>query len=133
MLPWLITSLLASLYLVFFGELPHPIWTVVAANFVGIVTLLFVQTLERQSRLKSGVLKGPLRTWIVSAFVFFGLLALLVPDLRDAGRVLRLGIPLIFAAGLVTPWVFGPIQDRIVARIQRKARGFTATTPRAKS
>jgi hypothetical protein len=97
-------------------------------NLVGLVTLLLIQTGERNAALKRGLMKGPLRTWIACAAIFTAGLYALIPGFR-----LGLLLPCILCAGLITPWVYGPIQDAIVRRIQRKARGFTDPGTRAKS
>lgn len=132
MIPWLVTSLAACAGVILRGGLENPVWAIVAANLAGLLTLLVVQKIERTPAIKRW-LRGPLRTWVVSALLFGGTLWTLVPELREGRRLLVLFLPLIFCAGLITPWVFGPLQDGLIRRIQRKARGFTDSAPHVKS
>ncbi len=133
MFPWLIASLTACFGIIWFGTLESPVWAIAAANLAGLVTLLLVQKLERTPSLKARWFRGALRTWIACTALFALGLWLLIPELREPARLAKYFLPLVFCAGLLTPWVFGPLQDRLVRRQQRKARGFTDPGTRAKS
>lgn len=133
MIPWLVTSSAAAVGVWIWGGLANPLWAIAAANVAGLLTLLLVQRIERAPRLKAGWVKGTFRTWVVCILIFAAALWLLVPELRELRRLAGLYIPLAFCAGLIAPWVFGPLQDAAIRRVQRRARGFTDPAPRAKS
>lgn len=117
----------------FWGGLENPLWAIVAANLAGLVTLLLVQRIERTPALKARWVRGTFRTWVVCILIFAAALWLLAPELREPRRLAVLYIPLTFCAGLIAPWVFGPLQDAAIRRLQRRARGFTDPATRAKS
>jgi hypothetical protein len=61
-------------------------------------------------------------TWIVALSVWFGVTVGLAPSLWDPRRALILALPLYMTAGFSIK-VYGPVQDWLVARDQRRARG----------
>jgi hypothetical protein len=93
-----------------------------ATNLAGLLALV-VTTLQgaRLGRIRSKVMSGALRTWTVFLIVYFGTLVGVGTPLRDGRTFGWLVLPLILHAGF-SILLFGPIQDRAMARQQRLAR-----------
>ena len=94
---------------------------VVSANVAGMIAVLTILKGERTPWLKRHVLTRSRRTWPLFATLYAGLLVLGAPPLRDLRNFAWLALPTLISTGF-TIVAFGPIQDRIVAKIQRQAR-----------
>ncbi len=91
---------------------------VVASNVSGLVSLLLYSAGGRRPWIRKHILGGPFRTWTLFLAAYFGMMLLMAPTLRDSEHFKWLIIPVIMTTGF-TILVFGPIQDRLVARSQR--------------
>jgi hypothetical protein len=126
MLVWLACGFLASgvvyaLGTAVLGMSPGEVLgSILASNVAGLIGLLVTLALERQPVVRRRVLTSWPRTWTVLSVLYFGLTCLFSPPLREGSRLLVLGLPLIFTNGLLVPTFFGPIQDWIIRRGQRR-------------
>lgn len=94
----------------------------VAASFgVGLVSLLATLWAERVPFIKRFFLHRSLLTWALLSTLYFGGLLALAPALRDGRAFAWLVVPMLMCTGW-TILAFGPIQDRLVARAQRRQR-----------
>jgi len=91
-----------------------------SAQLACVISGILTLQAERRPWLKARLLRGGLRTWTLLATLFFGILVALAEPLRRDGVLIRLGFPLILATGFALLWGFGPLQDRIVRRQQRR-------------
>lgn len=99
----------------YFGFQPAEIlYFVVVANFTVVITLLATLQIQRFT-------KKALRTWTFLVIIFLGLLLAFVPQLRSAKPLTYLLLPLILSSGFGI-LAFGPLQDIVVRRSQRKSR-----------
>lgn len=92
-----------------------------AVNLVGLVSSLTTLAMERVTRLKTSLLAGGLRTWTVLLILYIGGQLLLIPPMRHLLFFAAMVIPLLMSTGLMIQPIFGPIQDRLIRRSQRKA------------
>ncbi|MBI3557287.1 MAG: hypothetical protein HY074_13570 [Deltaproteobacteria bacterium] len=92
---------------------------VIASNVSGMVSLLLYSAAFRRPWIRKRVIGGPFRTWTLFLTAYFGFMLLMAPALRDPEHFKWLAIPVIMTTGF-TILIFGPIQDRMVARSQRK-------------
>ncbi len=91
-----------------------------AAQLACVISGILTLQAERRPWLKARLLRGGLRTWTCLAALFFGILVLLAEPLRREGILIRLAFPLILATGFALRCAFGPLQDWIVRRQQRR-------------
>jgi len=90
---------------------------VLSSNIAGLFALL--TTLQAERFLKPW-LNRSLKTWALLLILYLGGLIATAPVLRDSKTLVYLLFPLILSTGF-SILVFGPIQDRLVRRQQRKA------------
>ncbi len=93
----------------------------IASNCSGFLSLILILKAERTPWIRRRILNRSLKTWIV--FVSLFLLGLVVgaPAMREVRGFSFLIFPAICSTGFLI-MAFGPVQDRIVARIQRRSR-----------
>ena len=91
----------------------------------GLVAVLVVLKGERIPKVKRTLLRGGLRTWVVFLSLYLAPQFILLPQLRSWDTWKVLAFPLVMATGF-TILIFGPIQDRIVARSQRRQKAKSA-------
>jgi hypothetical protein len=94
---------------------------VLAANVAGMVAVLTILKGERTPWVKRNILTRSRRTGPIFASLYFALQLAGAPAMREARNFVWLVIPTLLSTGF-TILAFGPIQDRIVARIQRQSR-----------
>jgi hypothetical protein len=94
---------------------------VLSSAIGGFIALTATLRAERSPWIRRHVLKSSGRTWVFALSSYFGLMVLGAPDLQDLRAFGILILPLILCTGF-TILVFGPMQDRRVAREQNKAR-----------
>lgn len=99
--------------------------TLVGANIASVVAGLLTLQAEAVPAIKRFI-RGGFRTWTLLAVLYHGVLLGIASPLRDPKTLAILWIPVLLSTGLTFPTVFGPIQDRIVRKRQRKARGSAA-------
>ena len=92
---------------------------IVGAMIAGFLSLLSTLALERQAVLKKHVMNRTLKTWVVLAILYSSLLVVIAPALREPRTFVLMFIPVVMCTGLMIP-VFGPVQDRVYRRIQRR-------------
>jgi hypothetical protein len=90
-----------------------------ASNAAGMAALLVTMQAERTVWVRRRLLTRGLYTWVLFLSTYFGMLLALAPALRSGRTFLILIFPVILSTGF-TILAFGPIQDRIVARQQRR-------------
>lgn len=94
---------------------------VLISNIAGLIALLSTLRAEQNSWLKKHLLNHFLKTWSFLAILYFGILLTFCPPLRDPKTLLCLALPLILSYGFGI-LAFGPIQDAIVRRGQKKTQ-----------
>jgi hypothetical protein len=94
---------------------------VLASNVAAFVGLILTLQAEWIGWIKKHILFHPLMSWGLLAIIYFGGILLSVPHLRSLKALLILTIPMIWSNGIMIV-VFGPVQDRIFAASQRRAR-----------
>ena len=92
-----------------------------ASVISGLAAVFSVTTGERTPWIRKHILNRSRRTWPTFLVIYFGGVLLLSPALRDSRAFLILVGPLVLCTGF-TILIYGPIQDRIVARIQKNSR-----------
>jgi hypothetical protein len=95
----------------------------VASVAAGWVAVFFTLKGERTPWLRKYVMSNSKRTWVVFLSLYFCSVVLLAPPIRDLRVFSWMIIPLILCTGF-TIVTFGPLQDRWVARAQRKSRAI---------
>lgn len=90
-----------------------------ASLVAGMLALVLTLKAERIPWIRAHVLNRSLKTWVVFLGLYFGGMLALAPALRDARVLGWLLLPLILCTGF-TILAFGPMQDRWVARNQRR-------------
>jgi hypothetical protein len=101
---------------------------ILASCLAGMAALLVTLRAERTPWIRRHALNRQSRTWAVFLLIYFGGMVGVAPHLNPlhSPRVfLWMVLPLILCTGF-TIIAFGPLQDRIVARIQRRARHHTS-------
>ncbi len=89
------------------------------SNLAAFVALLTTLRIERTLLfLKYTARRRAIKTWIFLAILYFGLLIVFVPMLRNPSTLLIFSIPLVLSTGF-SILVFGPIQDRLIWRQQQ--------------
>jgi hypothetical protein len=98
---------------------------ILSANLAAAGALMLILKLEATPWVRKKVLTRSLKTWVVFTGVFLGILLALSPALREPRAFGWLILPLILSTGF---WIllFGPIQDRLVARRQSRERARIA-------
>lgn len=102
-------------------DVSDSLFCIFVSNVAALVSLLTTLQAERTQWLRKHFLNRSLKTWSILLLVYFGIIFYFCPMLRDGRTFLLMAIPLILATGF-SILVFGPIQDRIVRRNQKKAR-----------
>lgn len=92
-----------------------------ASNLGGLIALLVILQLEWQPWIKKNILTRSRRTWPIFLLIYYAVILLLVPVLRDGYRLLCMALPLGLGNGFAI-LIFGPIQDQLYRRSQRRAR-----------
>ncbi len=104
------------------GLTPGQVFHCWGATFIaGLISLLATTKAERIPWVRKQVLYRSRHTWAFFVSLFWGLSLLLAPPLRSMKVLAWMAFPIMFSQFLMS-LVFGPIQDRIVARIQRRSR-----------
>ena len=98
-----------------------PLRCILATNIAGLAALLITLRAEKTPWMRSRVIYRPLWTWVLFLSVYFGTLLGFAPEMRVGRQFAWLILPVILSTGFAI-LVFGPIQDRLVARAQRRAR-----------
>ncbi len=98
--------------------------SVLISNGSALVAMLLTLKIERTAWMARFKLKGFFGSWSILAGVYFGLLLSLCPPLREVGRLVYFLLPLLFSTGFSIIF-FGPIQDWLVSRDQKRARTIT--------
>ena len=101
-------------------SVPEMLLCLAATSVACVVSGILTLQAERLPWLKARVLRGGFRTWTLLAVLYFGTLAAVAEPLRRGEILIRLAFPLILATGFAIQWAFGPLQDRIVRRQQRR-------------
>lgn len=91
---------------------------VLAANIAGFTSLFCTLKAEKNRWIKRYLLNRILKTWIFLVFIFFGILFVVEPNLKNLKTLIYLLLPLILSTGFMII-LFGPIQDAL-QRGQRK-------------
>ncbi len=100
---------------------PGPLWGAILASIAGGFLSVLATTRLETSFLGPSLRGASIRIWLFHSAVYFGVLLLCAPVLREVRTFLALILPLLAVTGVAIV-AFGPIQDRLVARSQRKAR-----------
>jgi hypothetical protein len=95
--------------------------SVVAANIGVLGSLLITLKCERTPWLRRHVLMAPAQTWALFLFCYSCISLGIAPPLRQLKVFAFMALPLLLTGGFAAI-VFGPIQDFVVANIQKKAR-----------
>ncbi|MBI2606710.1 MAG: hypothetical protein HYW49_11590 [Deltaproteobacteria bacterium] len=95
--------------------------TVVVSIVAGFFTLLLTLGSERNAWAKKSLLRGSLRTWIFFVLFYFVAMLFFAPPVRSLRAFAWMFVPLMFCNGF-SVLAFGPVQDRLIARHQRKSR-----------
>jgi len=92
---------------------------VLASNVAGLISLLLVLKGQATPWVRRRILTRSLVTWVFLVGIYFSLLLAFAPALRDPQIFIWLVLPLILSLGFII-MLFGPLQDRMVARRQRQ-------------
>ena len=92
---------------------------ILGSVFAGLCAVFLILRAEREPWIRAHILTRSLRTWFFFLSTYALVLLMVAPPVRDWARFLWLLAPLILCTGF-TIRIFGPIQDRIVAKLQRK-------------
>lgn len=92
---------------------------VLAANIAGFTSLLFTLKAEKTSWIKKYLLNRTLKTWGFLSIIFFGILFIFEPNLKNFKILSYLILPLILSTGFMIV-LFGPIQDALQRREQKE-------------
>lgn len=94
----------------------------IAAQLASVVGGLLTLQAEQVRFLKTRVINSTWKTWTLLLVLYNGIILLFCPPLREL-KIYAVMLPLlIMSNGVILTTVFGPIQDWIVRRRQRKAR-----------
>jgi predicted exporter len=96
------------------------VMAVLISNLSAFVTVLSVLALERQSDFRRRFMGSFVQVWAFMGLFYFGILLSLVPALREWKTLAILLLPLLLSIGWMLP-LFGIAQDKLIARVQRKA------------
>jgi hypothetical protein len=86
----------------------------------GLISLLLTLQVEKIPAIRKNWLNRSLKTWTFLVSLYGGILLALAPPSRDFNSLKYLIFPLILQTGF-SIILFGPIQDELVKRQQRKA------------
>jgi putative effector of murein hydrolase LrgA (UPF0299 family) len=92
----------------------------IAAQVAGLLALFVTLQTAKVPFLRKNVVNRSLKTWALLLLVFFGTVVLLAPPTRELRNGLWMTIPLVLSTGFCIV-LFGPIQDFLVRREQRRA------------
>src|SRR4051812_23840802 len=95
-------------------SLPMAALCIAASNIAGFVGLLVI--------MRGHWVRGTFPTWALFLFTYFGILLSVAEPLRHGHNFAWLIMPVILSCGYAI-LAYGPVQDRLVARTQRKQRG----------
>jgi putative effector of murein hydrolase LrgA (UPF0299 family) len=101
----------------------------IASNLAGLIALLSTLQIEKLSWFKKIKLQSTFKTWSLLIFIFSSLVLVLAPPLRQLENFAILILPLVLSTGF-SLLAFGPIQDSLVRRQQRKERALTSALPK---
>lgn len=106
-------------------DLPPPqlILAVLTSNGAALAALLLTLKIERTPSIAKYKINGFFGSWSILTFLYFGTLLSLCPPLREIRCLTYLGFPLILSTGFSIT-LFGPIQDYLVSKSQRKTRSM---------
>lgn len=90
-----------------------------AANFASLISVLVTLTAERAKWIPNTRYFRTTKTWSLLVILYCSILIGLAPPLRETRNLTILFLPLLLSTGFAI-LVFGPIQDSIVRRQQRK-------------
>lgn len=91
----------------------------IASILSGLVAVLSILAIGRNEAFKRIPIGGTVKTWTLFLFFYFGGMLLAAPVLRSTAIFWPLFIPLVLSTGFSIVF-FGPIQDRIIAGLQRR-------------
>ncbi|MBY0471884.1 hypothetical protein K2X30_12015 [bacterium] len=103
------------------GEVTRAILTCQFTTFIGILGVLKG---ERTPWIKATLLRGTTGTWLAMSSIYLVPLWVINPPLRNLHHFAWMFLPTFMSVGWAL-LALGPVQDRIVARIQKKARTRT--------
>jgi hypothetical protein len=106
---------------------PTILLCVFTSNLSLFVALLGSLQIEKLAWFKKIPLHGAIKTWTVLTLLYVGLAVSLSAPLQNSKNFLVLVLPLILSAG-VGILLFGPVQDQLVRRQQRKELTFKKRT-----
>jgi hypothetical protein len=92
---------------------------VLVSNIAAFISILLTLKAEKITWLAKRFLNHTLKTWALLVLCYLAILLGAVPLLRDIRTLTYLFIPLVLSTGFAII-VFGPIQDQLVSRSQRK-------------
>jgi hypothetical protein len=90
-----------------------------ASNLAALISVLTTLHAEKVLWIRQRWLNRSAKTWALLVSLYFGILLAASPSLRNIQSLIYLALPLILSTGFAI-LVFGPIQDFIVRRQQRK-------------
>jgi hypothetical protein len=93
---------------------------ILASEISGLLSLLATLRMERVPFLRRYLINRSLKTWALFLCIYFGIILLIAPAMRDWRHWLWMTVPLMLGNGFVI-LLFGPIQDFLVRRDQRRA------------
>ena len=97
------------------------LFCVLVSNIAAFISVLITLKAEKTPWLSKRVLNHTLKTWALLVCCYLSILLGAAPVLREPRILAYLFIPLVLSTGFAII-VFGPIQDQLVSRSQRKSR-----------
>ncbi len=94
---------------------------IVGSNVGGFVALILILQLEWRPWIKRHILNRSRRTWPVFLFFYYGITFSIAPHAWGLRNIAWLWLPMALSNGFCI-LAFGPVQDWLVARNQRKTR-----------
>jgi hypothetical protein len=122
-----INALLGSALVVWIGThfLGFSLWDcivcIIGTNVAAFFAMILILQLEWVPAIKRNVLTRSRRTWPVFLMLYYGILLALAPAVRGWRPLAILFLPLALSNGFGI-LAFGPVQDWLVARNQRRTR-----------
>lgn len=92
-----------------------------ASVVAGLACTLITTRAEQRPWIRKNVLTRQRRTWYLFLTVYFSVLLWGAPPVRAVAPFATLVVPLVLCTGF-TIMIYGPIQDKLMRRAQRRAR-----------
>ena len=89
------------------------------SNVAALISLVVTLQVELMDQKRKIWFTRSSKTWAFLCLIYFGIVLLLCPLLRDGRNLLILFVPMLLSTGFCI-LIFGPIQDQLVRRRQRK-------------